>query len=167
MNIDYKLTGLGWAECAIEINRTQCTTTASYLSDCLKYFIDATCSILKGNDESRFSFDEEPGEYRWILHSLSENTVKITIIAFAELWGEMADSDGTVIFQAETSKHSFATELKAALDRLLVLHGVEGYKEKWNEHEFPIISYQELCKLLKVSTELPPFKPPVTMGYIK
>lgn len=167
VKIDYKLTGHGWAECTIDINGTFCTTTASYLSDCLKGFIDATCAILKGDHEARFVFDEEPGEYRWILNSTSRDAVKITILAYDKLWGEMSDAEGKIIFETAISKHDFATELKASLDRLLAEHGLLGYEEKWDEHQFPVLSYQELCALLDVSSDLPELKSSNSIERIK
>lgn len=154
MKLDYKLIGTGWAECTIVVDNNSCTVTASYLSDSLKDFVEAVCSLLRGNPASRFSFEEEPGEYRWILNTEPVEEVKITIVEFTDLWDDKPDSEGMIVFQAKVGIHDFATALKAALDRILNEHGLSGYKKKWIEHDFPANEYQKLCSLLNLDTAI-------------
>lgn len=148
MNIEYKLDGTGWAECIITVGDQTCTTTASYLSDALKSFVQATISILKGAHVEKFRFDEEPGEYRWLLNTISPNELNITILDFNELWGDKPDTEGKEIFKTTVCTQEFSIALKKAMDHLIQEHGLSGYKEKWSEHEFPIKEYKELCSHL-------------------
>jgi hypothetical protein len=44
---------------------------------------------------------------------------------------------------------SLAVQLKNQLQQLMDEHGVDGYTEKWVNHEFPLSEYQTLNRLIK------------------
>jgi hypothetical protein len=69
--ITYELTGHGWSECMIRVDERTVTVTASYLSDALGSLSDAVLAVLLGSRTAKASFDEEPGEYRWVLDRVS------------------------------------------------------------------------------------------------
>jgi hypothetical protein len=46
------------------------TITASYLMDALGLLLEDVGSMLEGVDEARCSWEEEPGEYRWIFEGM-------------------------------------------------------------------------------------------------
>lgn len=146
--VDYKLTGTGWSECKLSIHGQTCTVTASYLSDALRELIGGVNHILSGCNETKFSFDEEPGEYRWLLRRLDDGAVSVLILWFPELWGDAPDADGKAIFEATCQIRAFAQTLSTSLDGLLAEHGLEGYKDKWVEADFPLAEFRALCALL-------------------
>src|SRR5262245_32400870 len=88
VSMDYRLTGSGWSACTLEMYGQKCVTTASYLSDALRELVEGANHMLSGGHEARFRFDEEPGEYRWILRSVQDGGVSVRILEFPELWAE-------------------------------------------------------------------------------
>lgn len=153
MNIEvqYKLVGTGWSECVLDVDGHTCTVTASYLSDALGEFVKAVNHILGGGNEAKFSFDEEPGEYRWILKRTEDDALLIKIIEFPELWGNKDDSEGKVIFEVTCPAHAFGKALLVSLNDLLDEYDITGYKEKWLDAEYPVEQYIGLCSHVGIS----------------
>lgn len=87
-----------------------CTVTASYLSDALSEFLRAVNYMLAGGKDITFSFDEEPGEYRWLLSRKPNNGLKIKILDFQAPW------DGTTIWKANFHFHLKQAALKRSED---------------------------------------------------
>ncbi len=59
---DYKLTGSGWSSMRIADGDNHAIITASYLSDALRFFLEAVALVVEGHAKARCSWDEEPGE---------------------------------------------------------------------------------------------------------
>lgn len=148
VNISYKLTGAGWAECSLAINDQAIVTTASYLSHALESLLQGIVDIMRGLAEARASFDEEPGEYRWIFRRIDEENLDIKILWFDELWNKQADDKGRIIFEADCRLRTFAGAVLSASQEVLAEHGLDGYKDKWGEHHFPEALQTELKGLL-------------------
>jgi len=146
--VDYRLVGAGWAECSLDVYGSLCSVSASYLSDALLELVSGVNHVLAQPGEARFGFDEEPGEFRWILRSESSGSLNVRILEFGELWGNRPDVDGRVLFDAVCPVREFALALLAALDRLLKEFGVAGYRRKWVAAEFPAEQYELLCRQL-------------------
>lgn len=86
--------------------------------------------------EARFSFDEEPGEYRGILKRLENVGLSVRILAFDELWGHQPDEEGEQIFNVTCPVRELSLALLNAQNQLLDEYGVEGYDGKWHQSEF-------------------------------
>jgi hypothetical protein len=151
ISFNYQLTGVGWAMCTVGIYGQKCVTTASYLSDALQALVCGINHILLGGSEARFRFDEEPGEYRWILKSIGDGCVSVRILEFDDLWAEKPDAEGKPIFEVSCPIHHLGGALLVALNRLLEEHGLDGYKKQWGATEFPTKDYLRLCS--SVGTE--------------
>jgi hypothetical protein len=148
LSIDYKLTGLGWAECIVADESRSCTVSASYLSDALRSLVLAATAVASGFRAVTFRFDEEPGEYRWVIRSPRLNEVELSILEFPQLWGDRPDEEGQEIFQTKCLPLTFAEAVLAAAKNLRESLGESGYAEKWAEHPFPVSQLQELERLL-------------------
>ena len=148
MKLRYKLTGTGWAEALLETNENAVTVSASYLSDALGDLARGALAVLRGSGEVRFSFDEEPGEFRWILKKITSDTYTLSILQFDELWGNEPDERGAVVLEHSFSRVGFAKMTLKALEDVRHEYGEKGYKEKWHEHEFPSAELSELRLLL-------------------
>src|SRR5216684_621253 len=138
VEINYNLVGTGWAECTLRVGEAQVTVTASYLSDALDDLASAIAALLRGYPRPTASFDEEPGEYRWIFEPLPAGQVRIRILDFKQLWGNRPDEEGTQIFEAECRQRTLAGAMVSALQKLEQKHGIAGYREEWVEHDFPM-----------------------------
>jgi hypothetical protein len=153
VEINYKLTGTGWAECTLHVDDAHVTVTASYLSDALDDLASAIAAALRGHPHSTARFDEEPGEYRWIFEPLPEEQVRIRVLEFPDLWGNRPDEEGQQIFQAECRLRTLAGAMISALQKLEEKYGIVGYREKWVEHDLPMNRVPELQELLEKPAE--------------
>jgi hypothetical protein len=136
VRFDYRLKGTGWAEAVVAHQGSSVTVTASYLSDALGNLLAALLDVLNGEGESRVSWDEEPGEYRWIITGHSDY-LGIEILEFSELWGDKSDSEGKQAFQVFVPLTEAVAAFIAGADAVLLEHGEAGYLEQWHEHPFP------------------------------
>lgn len=136
ITVQYNLTGRGWSECIVEINDQQAHLTASYLSNALADLLDAVTAVVRGADEATASFTEEPGEYRWRFRR-SQDRLCVRILWFNEIWSNYPDQDGELILEAECRLRTFAGAVLSASQQVLATHGLNGYREKWVNHEFP------------------------------
>ena len=137
ITVEYKLVGKGWAACTLNFYGGEYTLTASYLSDALLELVSGTNRLLAGGTEARFSFDEEPGEYRWIMRCTKEVGLNVKILEFPELWGRKPDEKGTVLLDIICRPRDFAIALLLSLNELLEEIGVDGYRDIWANAQFP------------------------------
>lgn len=148
VQLRYELVGTGWARCTVAIGGARVDVTASYLSDALDSLCAATAGVLRGEADATATFAEEPGEYRWRLHRVGAELLRVRILEFDELWGGRPHADGRPVFDAECRLRTFAGALVAELQRILAEHGEAGYKAKWAEHDFPRRRLEQLQQLL-------------------
>lgn len=137
LSIDYRLSGTGWSDCIVTAANGRCELTASYLSDALGNLVLAALGVISGFRTLSFGFDEEPGEYRWVIDAIDLNEIKLQVLAFDELWGSKPNSGGKLLFETTCRPIVFATAVEHAAATVLNVHGEEGYLEKWSEHPFP------------------------------
>jgi len=152
LNIEYRLTGTGWASCKLVSEDSSCLISASYLSDSLYKLVLSAISVCVGVNRISFGFDEEPGEFRWVIKHVEINEIEIQIRSFKELWSGKPDEDGEVLFQTRCRPITFAKLVHATAKVILDDIGETGYLEKWAEHPFPSMQFLELSRLI---TELP------------
>ena len=136
ISIDYQLVGTGWSRCSVILDGERAEITGSYLSDCLRGLADCALQLLGGATSALTTFDEEPGEYRWVMEELG-GRLHIRILEFEELWGKRPDSDGEVVLAGCCDRIDFVSAVRDMLQRVLDEHGAAGYKDRWVEHEFP------------------------------
>ena len=145
LRLRYDLTGTGWAECMFELNGQCATVSASYLSHALDDLCRATVEVLSGRPRSEAVFEEEPGKYRWVLDRVRERELRIRLID-----GVITPENrsATVLVDSECQATEFAEVLLSELQRLLELHGEEGYLDKWVRFPFPRDRLAQLSTLL-------------------
>ena len=146
--LEYNLTGRGWSECIVEINDKNARLTASYLSDALADLLNAVISVVRGNDEATALFMEEPGEYRWQFKRISKERLSVRILWFDETLNNRLGLEGKVILETECRLRTFAGATLSASQRVLEIYGLEGYRERWGNHNFPIILQAKLKEAL-------------------
>lgn len=150
LNIAYKLVGTGWSECTVRDDAgSECTVTASYLSDALGNLVLAALVIASGFTSASFGFDEEPGEYRWVIEQVDVNLVGINILSFPELWGGKPNEQGRLLFSTTCRPVVFAAEVLRVASSLLEEYGEDGYLAQWVEHPFPVRQLTLLRELVE------------------
>jgi hypothetical protein len=153
IQIDYRLTEIGWAECTVSSGERTCLVTASYESDALRNLVLAANGVLAGFSALTFRFDEEPGEFRWVITAPRHNEVQIDILQFPELWGARPDAEGISLYTSRCRPIVFAKAVADAARRVLEAHGESGYLEKWDAHPFPAAQYADLVKAIEKDGE--------------
>ena len=137
ISILYEIVGTGWSRCTVEAEGVKVELSASYLSDALGNLVLSAIAAISGFHSCSFGFDEEPGEYRWVIQAIDVNTVKVEVLEFPELWSQKANVEGKVLFTFICAPLIFAKAVHAAALAVLNEHGISGYSEKWVEYPFP------------------------------
>lgn len=140
---DYQLIGKGWARAVISDDAEETVLTASYLSDALRHLVEAVAIVVEGADEARCSWDEEPGEYRWIWTRQADQ-VHLRVLAFDELWGDKPDDAGRQLFETTQDALRIGRVILSACQRLVDRIGEEEYRCQWVEHPFPATAVERL-----------------------
>lgn len=124
----------------------------SYLTHSLADLADAAILVVLGEKEVRFSFEDEPGEYRWILKNASNNStglelLRVTILEFRDFYARDSDDAGTQLIDGACSKPQFLLNVRSVLRETLAVNGEDGYRDKTVYHDFPMDQLRELEKL--------------------
>jgi hypothetical protein len=134
---EFELVGTGWASAKISDDAGSAEITASYLGNALGDLLQAAWSMLDGDTGARCSWWEEPGEYRWIFVRDLQR-VSLQILEFDGLWSDEPDENGRVIFQTSQPPQTLAVAFAAGAAACLNAWGLQGYREKWVDHDFPV-----------------------------
>jgi hypothetical protein len=129
----------------VEVGGQTAVATASYLSDGLASLVSAVIQVCEGAPDASAVFSEEPGAYRWYFHRVGPERVRIQL---REDHNE--STAGKLVIDRECRLRSFAEVVRGELDRLLAVHGEEGYVELWIEHPFPRAEHARLTRLLTI-----------------
>lgn len=141
----YRLTGTGWSDAQLRVGDSSAPLSASYLGDALGELLDALVALIDGALSARASWDEEPGEYRWLFDRDGWN-IRIRLLDFPELRGfvEAPDEEGTVLLDERCDLEGLVAAIASAARAVLSEYGAEGYREKWVEHDFPATQLERL-----------------------
>lgn len=137
LTFEFELVGTGWASAKITDDAGSAEVTASYLGDALGDLLLAVWRVLDGDTDARCSWWEEPGESRWIFVR-DHQRVSLQILEFDRLWSDEPDENGRVIFQTSQPPHTVALAFAAGAAACLNAWGLQGYREKWVDHDFPV-----------------------------
>lgn len=113
--------------------------TVSYLHDSLHELATAVLRLQAGEPEAKVIFMDEPGEHHLILKRVGEN-VDLEVIWFDDWasWKITPDTEPRSVLAATVPLTEFHHAVTNILAGLLESFGLEGYKKKWIEHEFPL-----------------------------
>lgn len=82
----YRLTGVGWAEADIACGESRAMLTASYLRDALGDLLRAVGEVAHRGGVVRCSWEEEPGEFRWVFTIVAPGQVQLRILWFDDMY---------------------------------------------------------------------------------
>jgi len=136
VDFSYRLTGKGWAEARIADDDSWAILTASYLSDALGDLLEAIGVLLEGAPEARCSWEEEPGEYRWIFRR-SGHDVHLTVLAFPDQLARQPDEQGRLVFRTIQPLRVIALVIADGAAAVLNEYDEDRYNEEWVEAPFP------------------------------
>ena len=126
--------------------------TASYLSDALGDLLLAVWMLTEGEVDARCSWDEEPGEYRWLLHRDGDD-VDLRVLCFDELWRNRPDDEGRTVFSTRVHLRPLVEAVAGAAATVQQTYGHDGYRTKWVDHDFPAETLDRLQGWLRESAD--------------
>jgi hypothetical protein len=148
MRFDYRIDGAGWATATLGDDNHQVAMTVSYLHNSLAQLAESVQALQAGQAEATVIFMDEPGEHHVVLRKVGGDAVSVQVRWFND-WAslKMYPADRyKVAFDGSSTLSEIRELVVAALARILAEYGVEGYREKWVEHEFPLDAYQMLLR---------------------
>ncbi len=148
MTLSYILDDAGWASATISHDGQRREMVASYLSDPVAEMADAAICLLQGADSVRFSFLDEPGEHRCYVTRVEGSDVQIRVLWLDDCMPALPDERGTDVFACRCSLARFCGEVLSCLQHLLAEHGIEGYKQRWIDSDFPSERFERLRALI-------------------
>ena len=148
MNFTYTLDGTGWATATLAVGEKSVSMTVSYLRDSLRELANAGLRLRNGKTKAAVIFMDEPGEHHLLLKRVGDD-LNVEIIWFDDWasWKLEPDTEPKSVFTATVPLTDFLLVATNALKILLDTFGLEGYKKKWIEHEFPLEEYKKLRTL--------------------
>ncbi len=143
----------GWAKAQVASSEKVQPLSASYLSDALG---DLTRSVIRLFCATELetiicSWQEEPGEFRWIMRRPGEN-IGLQIRLFDDAFTHRRDEEGEILFETRCSLLRMATQVQSQLYHVLMEFGEEGYLLRWVTYPFPMSEYQQLTTLIQKHT---------------
>jgi len=119
--------------------------TVSYLRDSLRELANAVLRLRNGKSKATVIFMDEPGEHHLLLKRVGDD-LNVEILWFDDWasWKLEPDTGPKSVFTATVPLTDFLLAATNALKILLDTFGLEGYKNKWVEHEFPLEEYKKL-----------------------
>jgi hypothetical protein len=136
MRFDFKLTGSGWATVELEDGASHLTIIASHISDPLADLLHAAWRVLDGEVETRSLWEDEPGEYRWIMRRENDDVV-VGVLEFRSAHPQQADDLGQQVFETRQNVKTFARAVALGASRTLESSGEAGYSAEWGGRPFP------------------------------
>ena len=150
MHFDYVLYNAGWAEARVTTEEHTVRMTASYVHDSVAELVNALLELRVGAAEARVVFMNEPGEHhlRLVRGDGEQLSVEVRWYRDWASWGLMSPEDYQIVLETATTVTELTEQVLESLDTILDTFRVEGYQEKWIEHEFPM---REFARLQRVS----------------
>lgn len=152
--LDYRLENHGWATATVSNGEIQKCFDASYLHDTLRNLATSALTIGEVSSTSVI-FMQEPGEIQLILELSNKNELEFELRSFKDWasWNFVSDEEFEVLLNGKTSITQYIQEVRELLKNIYEKTGLEQYKTKWIEHEFPVAEYQELERRNSITNE--------------
>ena len=164
--LGFELTGVGSAHARVSVGGIAHETNVSYLTrdplgqlaQSLIEYIQETTIFVFGTSESEvgpnesavrsFRWEAEPGGWHWILRPHEEAPTEDagprklrTAGVKVRLEGLSSRTEGPPLIESICSLREMARALSDCIEKLLLTHGIVGYRTKWVEGDLPLSQY--------------------------
>lgn len=144
VQFSYRVVGTGWSEGSLRIGDQRAEMTASYLGDALGELLDALVSLTAGETSAEVSWEEEPGEFRFIF-TLDGRQVRTRVLEFDDDFPERKpEADGALLLDAACPLDALLGAVAAGTRQVLDEMGTDEYRARWVEHDFPLAQLHTL-----------------------
>lgn len=148
LKFEYELSGLGWADGFIEIDKNICYFTTSYLTNALDDFLHALLYIIPNcvpddvlKQQTIVEWYAEPGGIEWTLSRVNNRKIHIKIVSYSDMYDKQ---NPETVINSTCRMIDFVEIVVKSLDTLIKTHGIVGYKDCWYKHDFPLSSLLKL-----------------------
>jgi hypothetical protein len=148
LTFEYAIAGVGWADATIADSESSARLTASYLGDALGDLLLAVWLLLEGATRAQCSWEEEPGEYRWLFERHGPD-VHLEVVAGMRIFG--VQERGDILFETTQPLLVVAEAFTSAAERILSQYGEEGYRARWVQHDFPTATLRSIRERLRAA----------------
>ncbi|MFI7452703.1 hypothetical protein ACIBQX_34785 [Nonomuraea sp. NPDC049714] len=125
----------GWAVVTIVHENREARMVVSYVTDALRDLLYGLVRITQG-DDFRFSWDDEPTEYRWVF-AHEGGAVRLRILTFIDRMRPEPDEAGREVFALLCEVGPLVRAVVRSVRRLLSEMGEEEYARQWGGQAFP------------------------------
>ena len=148
-SFSYRLEKAGWSTATVSDGEHTLTLNASYLSDALGDLTRAVIALLRGAEQAVLLWHEEPGVVEWRFERRGDD-VNVYVTQFDD-WNRYRSFRARQVepsFRVQCPLSRLAAEVLDELWHIYEAVGIDGYKERWEKHAFPLEEYRELGDLL-------------------
>ena len=145
IDFSYKLYGPGWAVASLQVEDQKMISEVSYVEDALGDLARGLrcCKENLCDEEERqnlflVEFHEEPGGTELLFEFTDADTLKIQCTKFEDLLNREFQVE---TWTTEVSWLEMTKKLVEEMEKILLEHGIIGYKETWVEHDFPLVDF--------------------------
>ena len=137
MKLIVQLSGRGWAHATISDGFEPLSMDLSYLSDGIGEMAASAAALLKGANETKFSFQDEPGEHVFVLTRGTQDSLRIEVFENRRNFERRLR---TPVLTIQCAILDFVGQVFSNLHSLRTEEG-DSYKERWG-YDFPAEQYE-------------------------
>jgi hypothetical protein len=137
VEFSYELGGTGWSHARLAFGDRSTEMIASYMTDALRDLLEAVLSLRTGATSAQVSWEEEPGEFRWLFVRDGAD-VEVRVLWF------LRDPGGEEQIAGRVALDALVSAVTSAARHVLEKHGEEGYLGQWVRHPFPTATLHAL-----------------------
>ena len=138
MKLTYELTGAGFSRLIISIGDKEEIVESGYLEDTLGDMVRAAIFVHGGGYGADIHFNPEVGGLFLLVRMTGWDSVEVI-------------QNDEIIFNEKGLRGSLPEAVLSMAQEVLDTYGLDGYNEKWIEHEFPKAEIDLLSSLIEKS----------------
>ena len=143
--IQYKFENHGWATICVQNGKQKFESSVSYLHDSLKDLAQMAIDLRNGATKAQSLFMGEPGELLIVVTIKNDEALcEARWYRDWASWGAVEDTDFKVVLSGTNTKDAIVQQISDALSQIHDDIGIEEYKKRWIEHDFPTEKYKLL-----------------------
>lgn len=145
----YHVTAPGWAKAVLSNEAKRIEMQVSYQRDSLRELAEASNQLLyEEKQTTQVVFMDEAGEYVLTMSKINLLEIKLDL-KWHEDWlswnmYSTTKSSYTTVFTDTVPLAEFTHNVLTILETILNEYGEYGYKQQWDQHDFPADEYNKL-----------------------
>ena len=147
--VTLRLDGIGFMQMVATADDQHVERSSSYIFDGVEATGSALVALARGATAVRFSWFDEPGEYRWVVNRDGEE-VRVVLREFPDWSPRRVDEQGEAVLETRCDLLRFLTQFRGQLQQLRNDHPGPEFERLWH-NPFPD---RKLAQLTEAITQL-------------